>query len=680
LIIPVHFCYYCSSCFNPIHDLATSACSVCEKAFSSIKDFSYFVHFSVRNQIKSLFARKDFFTNLQYRFSRVKLHESNYEDIYDGKLYKELMTPNGILSSKNNISLTWNVDGLPLFKSSKFSLWPLYFIINELRYKLRTLKENMIIAGLWFGERKPSMNIYLKPIIKELMILEQHGVEVQPPMCGSFVSNVVVLAGTCDLPAKCLVLNCIQFNGEHGCSKCLEPGITLTTSARGHTHVYPYNSLHSFGHCENRTKETHYANTREALEESSIVKGVKGPSWLMKLKHYDIIRSTSIDYMHCVLLGVMKLLMSLWFNTTHNHEQYYIGRKVGLVDKRLCEINPPSIITRRPRGSEHFKFYKASEYRSFLLYYSLPVLHDILPQEYWNHYACFVISIFNLMQQSVSEEQLEYCERALRRFCCQFENLYGKRYMTANVHLLLHLTQCVRELGPLWAYSCFHFESQNGILKSLVHGTQHVEKQIITSFSYHKNLPSAAKELIPEESVYMQAFGQLHFYRHLPGHNCTKISDRIYLLGKSTNATLTQSEINASVNYDLSNCVTYSRIKINDILFHASYWNKGKKSNSAIAYHNKEHSKIEYGLVQKIVYTLHCNTVFLLITQLKPHSTYLALGGQSIPHIRTCNPPSDLDVAAIEVTDICSPCVYMSFSDIIDKTFISVLVNVIEKD
>jgi len=87
------------------------------------------------------------------------------------------MTPNGILSFKNNISLTCNVDGLPLFKSSKFSLWPLYFIINELPYKLWTLKENMIISGLWFGESKPSLNIYLKPIIEELMIL--NGMELK---------------------------------------------------------------------------------------------------------------------------------------------------------------------------------------------------------------------------------------------------------------------------------------------------------------------------------------------------------------------------------------------------------------------------------------------------------------------------------------------------------------------
>ena len=60
-----------------------------------------------------------FFTNLQHRFSGVKVHENNYEDIYDGNLYKELMIPNGILSFKNNISLTWNVDGLPLFQVLK---------------------------------------------------------------------------------------------------------------------------------------------------------------------------------------------------------------------------------------------------------------------------------------------------------------------------------------------------------------------------------------------------------------------------------------------------------------------------------------------------------------------------------------------------------------------------------
>ena len=71
---------------------------------------------------------------------------------------------------------------------------------------------------------------------------------------------------------------------------------------------------------------------------------------------------------------------------------------------------------------------------------------------------------------------------------------------------------------------------------------------------------------------------------------------------------------------------------------------------------------------------------FLTCTQLAAHSTSLSLGGHRIPHILTCNPPSDLDVVAVRVTDICSPCVFMSFTDVTDKTSISVLANVLERD
>ena len=53
--------------------------------------------------------------------------------------------------------------------------------------------------------------------------------------------------------------------------------------------------------------------------------------------------------------------------------------------------------------------------------------------------------------------------------------------MLANVHQLLHLADCVRNLGPLWSYSCFMFESLNGKLKRHCHGTQapHLQVRII---------------------------------------------------------------------------------------------------------------------------------------------------------------------------------------------------------
>ena len=47
---------------------------------------------------------------------------------------------------------------------------------------------------------------------------------------------------TCDLPAKCLVTNSMQFNGKHGCWHCLQRGSTYCTEGGGNCHVYPFNA------------------------------------------------------------------------------------------------------------------------------------------------------------------------------------------------------------------------------------------------------------------------------------------------------------------------------------------------------------------------------------------------------------------------------------------------------
>ena len=263
------------------------------------------------------------------------------------------------------------------------------------------------------------------------------------------------------------------------------------------------------------------------------------------------------------------------------------------------------MITRKPRKlSKHLKYYKASEYRSFLLYYSLPVLHNVLPLDYWNHYALFAVSIYYLLQQSISEEQLTNSETILKKICSQFETLYGRRYMTANVHNLLHLADCIRELGPLWAYSCSHFESQNGALKSLVHGTQQVAKQIMASFAYRKNLSAAAAETIPETSVYFTAFEHLFLdHHHVSKQNCMKVNDNIFVMGKPIKGSLSEKEMRILVDHDISNYEAYSRILVHNIKIYSYNSNKNcsvKESNSTIAYYNK-HCNIEYGVVQNII-------------------------------------------------------------------------------
>ena len=54
----------------------------------------------------------------------------------------------------------------------------------------------------------------------------------------------------------------------------------------------------------------------------------------------------------------------------------------------------------------------------------------------------------------------------------------GEDGCTMNVHMLKHIPACVVNWGPLWAYSCFHFESVNGHLKAHYHGTQAMNFQV----------------------------------------------------------------------------------------------------------------------------------------------------------------------------------------------------------
>ena len=67
------------------------------------------------------------------------------------------------------------------------------------------------------------------------------------------------------------------------------------------------------------------------------------------------------DYMHCVLLGVSRLLLRLWFTSTHHSELWYIGNDVKVIDSRLCGLLVPNEIQRTPRSIEKtVKFWKGN--------------------------------------------------------------------------------------------------------------------------------------------------------------------------------------------------------------------------------------------------------------------------------------------------------------------------------
>ena len=660
---PLRIHYYCSFCLQYIETKTLTVCPNrgCLHDLTKKNSVAYFVEIPIIQQLKTFFARPTFYEDLQYRFKRKKKVKDNIEDVYDGKLYKEL-SAKGVLSSGDNISFLMNTDGVPVFKSSKVSIWPLYYIINELEYGKRIARENMLFAGLWFGEKKPAMWTFLRPHMNALKELET-GVEFESPSRGQFVCKALLLACTCDLPARCLVCNSMQYNGEYGCWKCLQPGKTVKTGQRGHARAFPFNEEDPKGPL--RTNELALRDAKEALRQQMagksryVVNGVKGFSWLNILRYCDIVRGTAIDYMHGVLLGVQKLLLNLWFSSTHSKKEFSQYNLVSVVDQRLKNISPTLDITRLPRSiSEHLKYWKANELRSFLLYYGLPVLYGLLPDKYFEHYFYFVRATYLLLQESISEAHLTIAEQLLEQFCRGFTNLYQERYETLTVHQLLHLVDNVRDLGPLYTHSCFSFEDKNGFVLRLIHGTQFIDSQILTAVSFTQKLPELKEQCITPGSIEEKLYYNL-LNPHKPKRK-SEILPQAYLLGSLYRKRLNNMEFKA-IEMFIGHAPTtaevnaFNRIELNNSLIYGlDYKRMFRRNCSTVKYCSKQ--SYAFGQVK-------CFCQLSLGTEVKNIALVYPL-----ECCAPCNPASthitavkrdDGILHAVDIKDICRNCIYI---------------------
>jgi len=378
-------------------------------------------------------------------------------DISDGVLYKQFVAKCGKPDGKF-ITLTLNSDGVPVFKSSAFSFWPMLCSVNELPISKR--RTNIVMPGLWFGTTKPTFSTFFKPFVSEIKHLRQNGFEMIANCGMIFKLYVTILICTCDSVARCLLQNVKQFNGNYGCNWCLLKG-KREKKGKGSVHVYPF--------VENLTKRSHtntVEHARSAYSSGDCVYGVKGPSPLLGLPDLNIVDGFVVDYMHCVDLGVTRYLVGLWFDTVHHTSAWYIGRRTSEVNSNLCNIRPPSSITRLPRT-----LWKSSEWRAFTLFYASVCLRDILPTAFFEHFMLLSESLYLLLLNNISLNHLNLADRYLKQFVRDFKLLYGKQYMTYNIHLLLHLSDSVRNWGPLWCYSNYDFENVNGSLLKMFHGT-----------------------------------------------------------------------------------------------------------------------------------------------------------------------------------------------------------------
>ena len=183
--------------------------------------------------------------------------------------------------------------------------------------------------------------------------------------------------------------------------------------------------------------------------------------------------------MHCVLEGVVKCMLDKW--TTSAGKPYYLTIKQ--IDTSLTAQHPPHDFTRAPRSIlKHRKFWKASKFRIWLLYYSLPLLLGSLPTLYLrtscmcaSHIAPTSTIIFT--NRCRSNDAQRFCSTTSRALQCQ--GVYSE---------FSPFTPPMRCWGPLWRYSAFGFEHKNGFLTGHIHSPHKIADQLVFSVNLNHTL------------------------------------------------------------------------------------------------------------------------------------------------------------------------------------------------
>lgn len=387
-----------------------------------------------------------------------ELHTGTY--IHFGlRHFLEMYLSRHFLLFSDIIQISFNIDGLPLFKSSSIQFWPILGLIVNASEKLKPFA-----IGVFCGKSKPNpLNEYLMDFIEELKTLLEEGISVTNKKY-----KIVIHSFICDAPARAFI-KCIKtHSGYSGCDKCIEEGDY-------YKHRLIFNNISATRRTDEsfllKADQNHHAGV-SPLEELNI----------------GMISKFPIDSMHCIFLGVMKKLLITW--TTGDLRVRFCSRDVTKISEALlsCRQFFVSEFNRKPRSLTELPRFKATEFRSFLIYSGVLVLRHSDKAIYEHflllHFAVSILSSKNHLEKF----GCNVIKKLLDCFITHSISLYGLEFLVYNVHVLCHLSEEAQLFGPLNQISAFPFENFLGEIKGLINSPNKPLEQLFRRISEANNV------------------------------------------------------------------------------------------------------------------------------------------------------------------------------------------------
>ena len=422
------------------------------------------------------------------------------------------------LTNGQLLRLQINVDGLPVHKSTNCQLWPILGLLYLGEDKI----SDPFCIGIWCGNSKPnSCGEYLHDFVKEYLAIQNK----QHITVGEANVKIWLWCIICDSPARAFVKNVKPHNAYHGCCQC-------ETRGRWEAHRMTFPNLKA----RNRTNNS-FRTKRDTVHH-------KGSTPLEDI-NIDLVGQIPPDYMHCLLLGIMRKIMHML--TKGRNLKHRLGPDdVDKITQAMlkCARTCPKEFSRRPRTLKELDRFKATEFRMLLCYVGVVALKGVLTWKKYSNFLLLACASRIMLNSETAQSHNLLAQRLANAFVDHFMRIYGSSHAVYNVHMLIHLPNAARNFGNLDKISSFPFENYLHTLKMLVRKSGGILQQVVHRIVERRNpslneslfsVPGATQvQYLKEHHSYSGISDERHFEGVVVGgvRYSTSKRDSIVKLGK----------------------------------------------------------------------------------------------------------------------------------------------------
>jgi hypothetical protein len=587
-------CATCKRHVWPFEVHAETGCPICG---NTIKEKAIFTPFSS-------FVGLQFATNEEFCSDYAKFCEDFHKhhksdeliDWYNGDYGKKLLES---FDMDSTFFCGLLFDGLNKSRSSTQDAWPA--VVTSLlcvKSKRNDPRKLFMTSLITYNCKPTSIDTALIPFLQEIRYSQHHSFPIYNCITNETKNiNLCLVSVSSDLAAVYPALGRKNWSSYDGCFYGLCKAFKLVIGKKRNGHE---NSKRCYDvpAAEERTHKDLMADAEAVLDDNEefAVGGALQMSVLTIVPYLDLVRSISIDIMHVFFVkGVFNYMLKGTFDKVGTE----VTKQIITASKKLI-VKAPHDTKRKYRSLEHLNHLKAEEICSYSMYYMVPILCSVedipLPIiKTWVEYQKLVEMV---CQWEFTEEDLEILDKLCEKVPKLIAKNLRQQVVTLKIHLVRHIPQSMRNIGPLRIFWCFPIENLLSYLRDIQKGRQCTDHPLVENMKQYAVIESYeslnnCNEALPTKILYRQSNPRAIACK------TTENMTEACMIGKPVAHTQETRSIQHQY-FGNRQVQVFKRARINGVMFHSLLYTRPKvKQSHFVELYMKDETRVWHKSIPK---------------------------------------------------------------------------------